>query len=221
MTEKKRTAYQREMDQVHLSREKADETLRMMLEENRRLRTQEAERGRKKKISRRITILAGGAAAAALLIATGLNTNTGGGHIGTAGLDTLPVSQVQSMSTVQTDGGEFSAAAQEALFPGWTVTGGSTEEHSRDGQTAHGITLFLEKGEKKLRAVITDYEPDEHPAAQEERQIAGKNVRLASDAESGETTAAYRQDGMYITLYGQMPEEEFADTVKEILEQNR
>ena len=36
-----RTPYQKEMDQIHLSDEKANETLRMMLAENTRLRAKE------------------------------------------------------------------------------------------------------------------------------------------------------------------------------------
>ena len=62
MTDKQRSAYQREMDQIHVPKAKADETLRMMLEENRRLRIKEAERGEKRRISRWIP--AAGAAAA-------------------------------------------------------------------------------------------------------------------------------------------------------------
>ena len=98
MTEKKRSAYQREMDEIHLSREKADETLRMMLEENRRLRIKEAERGEKRRISRWIPA-AGAAAAAALLLAVGLNMNSAGYRFDQISVEAITATSAQKAGT--------------------------------------------------------------------------------------------------------------------------
>ena len=219
MTEKKRSAYQREMDEIHLSREKADETLRMMLEENRRLRIKEAERGEKRRISRWIPA-AGAAAAAALLLAVGLNMNSAGYRFDQISVEAITATSAQKTEMVQQTEGPI-AADPETLFPGWNITGGTADEFVQGGTTLHETMVFLEKGKQELNAAITDFEPAAYSAVQGEQRIAGKEVRLAYDTKSGNRIAVYRQDGMYIALYAQMEEKEFTEAVKSILEQNR
>lgn len=219
MTEKKRSAYQREMDQVHLSREKADETLRMMLEENRRLRAEEAERGAKKQTARWVPA-AGVAAAAAVLLTIGINMNSAGYRFDQISLEALTSTNAQKAEAVQEPEGTF-AAEPEALFPGWKVTGGTADEYLQNQTVLHETTVFLEKGSQEISAAITDFEPAAYSAVPGEQKIAGKDVRLAYDTKSGNRIALYRQDGMYIALYAQMPEKEFAEAVKSILEQSR
>ena len=220
MTDKQRSAYQREMDQVHVPKAKADETLRMMLEENRRLRAKENEEGERKKAGRRLPIYAGALAAACLLLAVGLALPRSGGYqFDKVGLNALVVSAAPKGATVTEDGADtVLGTSAEAVFPGWEVANGQTQAYPMGSGTAHESVLTIRKEGQELRATVTDYEPALFSTVQKEQQIAGKKVRLAYNEETQTYAAAYEENGKYCVLTGRMEEKAFLEALKGILE---
>ena len=218
MTEKQRTPYQQEMDQVHVPKEKADETLQMMLRENQRLRREEAAKEGKPKSRYRIPVIAVSLAAACALLVIVFSTGNPGLQFDDINLTYQPLSNIRQDDSPRTsDTPDFFGTEPEAVFPGWEIVSEQTEQFQREGNTIHESRLTLEKGEQEITAVVTDFEPSAFSAIRKEQKIEGKDVRLARDPAAGTCIAAYRKEQMYIVLEAKMSENDFIDALKSLL----
>ncbi|MBR4458103.1 MAG: hypothetical protein IKS31_03995 [Clostridia bacterium] len=218
MSEKKRSAYQREMDQEHLSREKAGETLKLMLEKNRQLR--EAEAGRTARsggaaVARRaVPAFAAVAAVAALLL---ILLRPAGVTFGSVRMSRLPVSGVSRGEEVREAG--FATAfgcTAESLFPGWSVSDAAASVYPSASGTQYEGKLTLEKDRHRMEATVTRDTPALYTAL---GNAAGgtENARLNRDPDTGILWAVGRKGDLYITLSSaDLSENDFVSAVKEI-----
>ena len=218
MTEKRRTPYQEEMDRVHVPEEKARETLRMMLEENRRLRAAESAERKPAGIRRMLPWFAV-PVAAALLLVIGLTAGGRGLRFADIRMRDLPVmGAVRGGEAAEAGFAETFGTGAEELFAGWTVAAEKTETQRMPAGELHTARLTLEKDGREIRAEVTDYEPALFTALPENGQaIEGVGVRLARDTETGELAAVYPKGSLYIVLRGNMAEKDFTSAIRELV----
>ena len=211
------TSYRKQMDAVQLSKEKADETLRLMLEENHRL--QQKEREEKAAKYSRLKIPSFALAAAACLAIMFLFT---GRFSGKTAFLTVKISELPTASISRGDD-EKTVAFQDAfgcspdtLFPGWTVTEESTAVFTLQGNQAYESRMVLTNGDTALSATVTDYEPPLFTLLQKESKPISGSVYLAKDEKTGVLYAVYTAEGRYFVLSSSdMTEAAFQKVIEE------
>ena len=211
-----RSGYQKEMDQVHLSEDKAAETLRAMLAENDAIREKE-----RKKAARRLPPLrrwlpaaCAVAAACLVLLFTGVFRPETNYLFGGVSVRKLPVSGVRGEENTPA-GPEREEA--EKLFPGWTPG------EARPGRSLRGLSpdgaeldLTLRKGGVSLDAAVMKGKPVLADALAETGAYGPRGVRFNHDPDTGVLSAVYERDGCYVVLSAEgMEEKEFAKAVME------
>ena len=230
MTEKNRTPYQREMDQIHVPEAKAKETLQKMLAENRRLREEEAKKpagkqlfstggGRRAgRIPRLVPVFALAGVAACVLLVIGLTSRSDKKQFSQVQLSDLPVQSLSHKSGE--DPQHFEDAfgfPAETLFSGWTVLKEETEAVRKEEGTGYEAVLELSKEDRTLTASVYDDQPDLPAPPSEEQQIAGQTVRLIKDAETNKLTGVFQKNGLYIVVSGSMEEQEFLRLLEQLI----
>lgn len=204
MTQTERTAYQREMDQVRLPQEKADETLRLMLQENQRLRREEARQKTRRSplLTRVLPVLGAAAAALVLLLTTVLRPS--GYTFGSVRLGTLPGAQVQGAGSIAPAGdklGTRPGAARLAadLFPGWNLSQ-ETADPALTAPDGDGRSFVIEKDGTRLTVTVTEEETPLAAALKDAPAYGGAQVRLNRDGDTGILSAVYAPEGLCVTL---------------------
>ena len=208
MTERKRTRYQQEMDRERLPEKKAQETLRLLLEENGKLRERE-EKKSAWTFRRLMPVMA--AAAACLVLVVGLSVlRPGASGFGSIRLSQLPLSGYRGDSPAASFAEAF-GMTPEAMFPGWTVENVETEELPGMGETFHEARLTLTRGETRLEAEASDRAPALWTALQK------GDVRYNRDPDTGRLSAVWQKDRCYITVSALgMAEKDFRTAVGEV-----
>ena len=218
MTEEKRTPYQREMDEIHLRKEKADETLRMMLEENRRLRRQESGRSERRPVKRMQWFAAAAAAVACLVLVIGLTAGKPKYTFAAVQMSALTDTEwIRSTSAAGPSFEEAFARPAEKIFPGWEVTEEMAAVRQTDSSTVCEAELMLTRGERTLLVYVYDSEPAFWQAAGQEQNLESTAIRLARDSGTGALYAACRKDGLYLVIQGEMEENDFISILREWL----
>ena len=213
------TSYRKQMDAVQLPKEKANETLRLMLEENHRL--QQKEKEKKSALNSKTRIPAFALAAAACLAIVFMFTGRFGGR---SAFLTVSISELPTAAVSRSDD-EMVVSFQDAfgcspdtLFPGWTVTEESTAVWILNGNPAHESRMVLKKGDIVLSAAVTDYEPPLFTLLQKESKPVSGSVYLAKDEKTAVLYAAFAAEGRYFVLSSpDMPEAAFQKTIEEEL----
>lgn len=211
----KRTAYQEQIDALHVSEEKKEETLRLMLEENARIR--QAEEKKRNNLFRpsRMTIFAV-AAACVLLVFFGISRQGGKSpylSIRTSQLPTAVISRGEEELTFQ----DAFGCEAESLFKDWSVREEGVDTLLFNGSRVHEAYMTLQKDETVISAMVTDYEPPLLTLLKKDASDVRENLYLAKDQDSQTLYAAYEADGHYIVLSGkQMPEKEFQQIAEEL-----
>ena len=209
----KRTAYQEQLDSLHVSEQKADETLQLMLKENHRLQAQE----QRTPIQRnRIPLYAIAAAACIALLVLGISQLNS-----RSGIPDVRISSLPKVASIR--GGEDSPVSfQEAfgqdaaaLFPGWQLTEETTRAVLMNGQEAHEASLRIEKDGKQLSVTVTDIEP---PLMTVLKKEEGRAVYVARDNETGMLYAAGIQGRLYVVCAAEgIAEKDFIALAEEVL----
>ncbi len=214
----KRTVYQTEMDSVHLSEEKANQTLRLMLEENRKLKTQEHKE--KPKISSRMWTYCAAVAAACLVLALALPWNGGKTTFGSVRMSGLPaVSVARGIGADAPDFETLFSVAPETLFAGWSIEACGTQSVTLQGKAAHEARLEITRDGTDLTAMVDDVKPPLLTALEEAKTGQGRDCRLNRDPDDGRQYAVYQRGGLYITLAADesLPESDFLRIVQEMM----
>ena len=204
----KRTAYQEQIDALHVSKEKKEETLRLMLEENKRLRQAEEKKASGFFRPRHMTLYA--VAAACLLVAF-----LGFGQLGGKS-PYLSVRTSQLPAAVISRGGEevtfrdvFGYEAED-LFKGWSVQEEGIDTLLFNGSRVHEASLTLRRDAAVISATVADYEPPLLTLLKKDASAAWEGTYLAKDQDSQTLYAAYEAQGRYIVLSAkQIAEKEF------------
>lgn len=212
-------AYRREMDGEHIPEEKAAETLRLMLDENRRLREREARRSRPlgRILLRRVLPAAAAVAACVALVIFGMS-RVGGPTFTEVHMSRIPVTGISRGSEAEVT--DFAAAfgcTPESLFPGWTVTEGVTlREQTAAGTRSEGrLTLQLKHG-ITLGATVTDFAPP-LAAGLADSGSGPDGEKLGLDPDTGTRYALLRRGGLYAVLSsGALSESDFVSAAKGI-----
>ena len=223
MTEREvRSAYQRQMNQIHLSEEKANETLSAMLAENRRLRTDESNKNKAgfSRKTRSIAGLAGALAAVVVLaVAIGINSRSPSYQFQPVEIEFRASSTAAQPNPNSADQDRDSRIRSfaETAFSKWKISSEWTDaELSEDGMTFQ-ITLQTSEKDIPVTATITENEPRLHKVITNEQTIQGKAVRLGYDPSFKTYVAAYQQEQYYIVIKGQGSEKEFTEVLQTIL----
>lgn len=215
MMESGRNAYQKELDQVHLSDEKAEETLRLMMAENDAVREKERKRASRRFPPIRIWLPALGAVAACLiLVLTGVFRTPETYSFAGISVRKLPVSGIRGD---ENPAEKVDLTDAEALFPGWTVSGARPERKLR-GLSPDGSELdaALEKNGVILDAIIMYGRPQLAEALEETEAYGTYGVRFNHDPDTGVLCAVYARDGYYVILSAAgMEEKNFSKAVME------
>ena len=199
--ENKRSPYQQEMDQIHIPKEKADETLRLMLEENKKLRQQKLEKTRNSRLSLRlIPVVCAAAACLALIFSGVLQQNRivfGNAAIPAISRSGQPASQAARDETP----GEKTV---KALFPGWNAS-----EAAED-------VLLLEKDGTRIYAMILQSNSDELKDLMALPISKDPAARFTKDPDTGALGALFEKEGSCILLFARNLEEDaFVRIVRE------
>lgn len=206
MENKQPTAYRQEMDALHVPEDKARETLRLMLEENRRLQ----EKKEKRPLSRRTVLLA--LAALAVVLALGIRLMPDRSDFAAVRMNGLPLSA--SLRGESDDAVPFSEAfgmTAEALFPGAQIADEKTVSLMLDDQTRHEATLRLTAAGKPLTVTVTDYEAPLYTVLQGKE----KPILFARDPDTGRLYGVYREGSLYVVACGEsMTEKDFSAAVE-------
>ncbi|MBQ8080413.1 MAG: hypothetical protein IJ240_00790 [Clostridia bacterium] len=203
-----KTKYQQEMDAIHLSEEKTEQTLEALLAENRRLRVEDAKREQRRGASRRPLYAVVAAAACLLLVVGGIAfSRRNAVSFGAFQLSSLPVSVARDVSV---SGGAASFAeafgrAAQTLFPGAEITYEDVAADRADG----GYTGYLTVVQNgfSLNAEVSAEEPPIYGIARAGR-LNGKALRLAREETTGALYAVYQREGLYVVLSSRQLEEE-------------
>ena len=220
-----RSAYQSEMDQVHLSDEKAKETLRKMLAENDAIREKEQKKTAKRFLPAWRWLPAVAAAAACLvLILTGAfnrdqnKSPAGAGQnfiFGNISVRKLPVSGVRGDDS---EVNEPDISEPESLFPGWHISDARPGRRLR-GLSPDGveIAVTIEKDDVCLDAIVMKSKPELAEALAETDAYGKQGIRFNHDMDMQILSAVYAADGYYIVLFTEeMEEKDFAEAVMEV-----
>ena len=218
MSEKRRTPYQQEMDALHVPEEKANETLKMMLAENRRLREESAKKNRGFVKSPRFWGAFAAVAACAVLMLAVLPGRTGEKYTFTAvdylSLPSADLSRGETESGLTMEG--TLGVSAETLFPGWETSWENTIQLPSDGEKLYLTQLALRKGDQQLNAEVTNTVPAIAEVVSEEYEMNGKKIRLARDEAMKTVYAVYQRDNLYIVLSAGGGEENMIQTLKEL-----
>ena len=210
---RERTPYQKEMDQVHLSEEKANETLRMMLAENTRLRAKETTRAPKPWLKPALVSVAAVALALVLVFSGGRNETYTWQSIRT---DVLPVGGVSRGDDASVPFSEAFGKSAADFFSGTEVFAEEARTWTTPAGARHQGSVTLEMGSALLFASVTDFEPAVTTLIEKEQKIGGVPVRLAR--EENILYAVYRQDGFYVVLStGELDEDAMLKALKAVL----
>ena len=197
----KRSPYQEEMDQIHIPKEKADETLRLMLEENRKLREHDAQKASGH--LRRSTWLIPAAyavAACLILVFSGVLRQ----DRVTFGSVSIPATARSGPAGASTETPESVRMAAESLLPSWNVS------------EKEGNLFLLEKDGIRLHAMF--FEPDSEDVREMmELPASGKPaVRFIRDPDTGSLGALFEKGEMLVLLFARnMEENDFIRIVRE------
>lgn len=215
---KERTIYQRQMDEVRLREDKKKETLRLLLEENQRLREAEEKKAAKKNkvFSWKIPSMAMAAVACLVLVVVGFS-GRGGISFESIRLRDLP----QIGSRGETEALSFSEAfgkSPESLFSAGSITEGKTEiVYLTEERHYRGSLEILING-SSLAVSVTDYEPPIYTATKKTQEINGVKVRLAEDTGLGRKCCVYEREGMYVTLSSDtLSQGDFVNAVQSVI----
>ncbi len=202
MTRNNRTPYQREMDQVHLSREKKDETLQRMLQENRKLRDRDARRGGRRQAW---LIPAFGAAAAALVLLLTTVLRPAPAHpFGSVRLAGLPMSGARDELRAET----FGDGRAQALFPGWTAEAAGHALPRVDAPSGAQETFVIEKDGARLTATVSERETALAAELRDRPAVGEVQLRLNRDGDV--LSACFEKNGLYVVLSaGDLAEDAF------------
>ena len=197
MTQNNRTPYQREMDEVRLSKEKADETLRLMLEENRALRRKDAEKeSRRKQVLLTRVLPALGAAAAVLVLLLTTVLRPSAYVFGAVRTVSLPVSGARDTAR---DYG-YDAAAAQSMFPGWEIaeiTDPALAVFAPDGEQS---SFVIKKDGAQFTVTLSVKETALSSALHGQPAYGNAGVRLNRDADTGVLSACFQKNGQYAVL---------------------
>jgi hypothetical protein len=204
----KRSAYQREMDAVHLSKDKADETLRLMLEKNAEVHARQ-EKSRK---PRRTVWLASFAAAAAVLVMAVVLLRGGPAlSWGSVRMRSLPLSGVRGEETVPASFRDVFGTDPENFFPGWTVVSDAADPAGRESR------LTLKHGDAELRATVSEAEPALSAALTRDGVPEADGVRYNRDPDDGTLYALCVLHGRYVIFQSdQLTENAFTEAVRSV-----
>ena len=219
---KERTAYQKQMDQIRLPDQKKEETLRLLLAENRKLREKDAARASasgpvpvRKTQKKWIPAAALAAAAACLVLAAVGLSGRGGYSFESIRLRSLPQVGARGGEAQKLSFQEAFGRSPESLFAAGQVTEGETETVFLEEQLRHRASLDILTDGKTLGASVTDYEPPVYGAIGKTQEMNGVQVRLAEDTEIGRKCCVYSRDGLYVLLYSDtLSRKDFADAVR-------
>lgn len=209
MTQNNRTPYQREMDQVRLSKEKADETLRLLLEENRSLRKKDAEKENRRKrvlLTRVLPSLGAAAAVLVLLLTTVLRPSSYVfGAVRAAG---LPVSGARD--TVHDNG--YDTAAAQSMFPGWEIAEIADPALAVSAPDGDQSIFIIKKDGAMFTVTLSEKETALSSALRGQPAYGSAGVRLNRDTETGVLSACFTKNGLYAVLCARdMTEELFVN----------
>ncbi len=200
---KERSAYQHQMDEVHLPAQKAQETLRMMLKENRALN----EKKSRLPLSLRVALPILAAAACLVLLLTQPWKST-------VPFGSVRISQLTVSESDMHRSGSAQAGTWMDRLKDWEVTILQYPEQSTEGD----LRMELKKETKALSATVTDTMPPLYELLRDTDLGNGLNVRLNRDPDTGILYAVYRSDGQYLTLSSsRMSEREFISAVREVI----
>ena len=218
-----RTTYQQQLDKERLSPEKAEQTLKVLLEENTKRnekRVKRAARTKRPAWTRYAPALAAVAAAVVLMV-TLLPGQKQAGTANVGAGDSVVYGEVRLNGLPPFGGGRGSAAGTledvfgvtaGELFKDWTVER-SAAYTAENGKQA---ILYLSRGENELRATVSDFEPALRTALQETKESL-TGVKFNRDPDSGFLDAVYQKGGYFITLHAEKIESAaFEEIVKEL-----
>lgn len=220
MSEKQRSRYQQEMDQVQLSEEKAGETLRLMLEANGKLREEQVKKANRPKsaaLVRRILPVFAAAAACIALVLFGLNRSNGV-TFGSVRMRDLPVSGVsRGDDAKEVDFETAFGCTTESFFPGWEVTAEKTQQYTKNGEPWYESELTIQKQNTSLYVSVVKEKPAIYQALSESFKILDNKFLLNLDPDDGTRYAVSNYEELYITLYSpNLSENDFVKAVEEI-----
>ena len=211
LQEKKRTAYQQEMDAVRLSDAKAEETLRLMLEKNRALHPAKEETPRPSLRLRRL-VPAFAAAAACLVLAVVLLTRGGPAvTFGAIRTDTLPHGGYRGADPAAASFEDVFGVPAETLFPGWSVSDEAVRPDRGEAK------LNLTKDGRRLSASVSLEEPPLREALAGAGVEAAEGVLYNRDPSDGSLQAVCRLKDCFVVLSaGGLSEDDFVTAVRSV-----
>ena len=211
------TAYQKQMDELQVPKEKAEETLRLMLEENRRLRQAEEKKSAVKSFGKRIPMYALAAAACLAIVFLSVRQFTGAqSPFLSVKISELPVAELSRGSETVSFRDVFGCEA-ETLFPDWAVDDEGVDTVLVQGSRMHEAYLTLRKDTTALSAVVSDYEPSLLTALKSGGAHSAGGIYLAKDTDSDALFAAYETEWGFVVLRAEkMSEGEFKKTVEDL-----
>ena len=214
---KERSNYQQGMDAIHLSEEKAGETLRMMLEKNQKLNRQEAEKRQRNSIWRYLPVLA--AAAACLALALFIWPKGGSSApFGSIRMNQLPMSsQSRSDDAVSASFNRVFGFDTKELLPGWVTTPVEISTGTMKNGTVYEARWLYEKDGKQLHVSATTYEPALYTALSGTEPWKNDS-RLNRDPDTGILYAVFRLQEQYLVVWAEdMNEKEFLSAIEQFV----
>ena len=220
----KRENYTEQMDNVHVPKDRAQKTLQMMLEENRRLAKKEAAGHADKKqgaLSMPFNLRYGyvlAAAASLAILFFSVNLLNSGISFHSVRMSSLPSlggtrgSEAEALSFEQAFG-----RSEDALFPGWEITQAQAEALETGAGPLYVGRAVLTKDGNSLQATVTDFEPPLLALLKSEEIEMTKGLYLAKDDTLDPATllAVCEKDGLFIVYSGQgMEENAFLNAVE-------
>ena len=193
MTQNNRTPYQQEMDQIHLSREKADETLRMMLEENQALRRKDIKKAKQKNrflFTRVLPVL--GAAAAVLVLLTTILPHAAY-SFGSVRFSSLPVSGTRD--TVSGTG--FDVFMAQDMFPGWEISQTADPFLTVSAPDGERAVFTIAKDGMQFTVTLSEKETALSSQLHSQPAYGSAKVRLNRDTETGVLSACFQKNELY------------------------
>ena len=211
----KRTAYQEQIDALHVSKEKKEETLRLMLEENKRLRQAEEKKSSRFFRTPRMTLYAV-AAACLLLVFFGFGQLGGKSPYLSVRTSQLPTAVISRGNDEITFSDAFGCEA-EWFFKDWSVQKEGVDTLLYNGSLVHEASLTLRKDAAVISATVADYEPSLLTLLKKDAPAVLEGLYLAKDQDSQALYAAYEVEGRYIVLSAkQMSEKDFQRIAEEL-----
>ena len=208
-----RTKYQQEIDQLQVPKEKAEETLRLMLEKNKELRAQDAKKTPARKRAPYFALAA--AAVFALVFFGARQLSPQGGLPGVHISDLPPVAYARGDDSEAVSFLEAFQTAPDSLFPGWQAEVEAVNAYILNGETRHEARLALTRQERHMSASVLDIEPPLWTAL---NRGDGQSLYLARDTDTEALWAAGYREGLYFVLTAEdASEDEFTAWAREIV----